>query len=268
MKKPVIIGLVLVAILAACCYALSKRNTSVVSNNESTTELTLYCAAGLREPISQITDAYTEETGRQVNIIYNGSGALLSQIKIGKGDLYLPANIAYIQDAAKAELIAEYMPAAYLTAVIVVHKDNTSIQSLEDLSRPGVRISFADETAAIGRFAREILIRHGAYVGIEKNIIVTKPTVNNIVEDVSLGSADATIAWGAVASNHPNLRTIEVPMFTQARQATAIALLKTSENPEAALHLAHTITTTNQARQIFKASGFELPPLADKQSDR
>ena len=78
----------------------------------------------------------------------------------------------------------------------------------------------------------------------------------------------ATIAWGAVTSNHPNLRTIEVPMFTQARQATAIAVLKTSENPTAAHHLAHTITTTDQARQIFQASGFELPPLADKVSNR
>jgi molybdate transport system substrate-binding protein len=268
MKKPLIIGLVLVAILAACFYTLSKRNTSVGSNNESTTELTLYCAAGLRQPIKQIIETYTEETGRKVNIIYNGSGALLSQIKIGTGDLYLPANIAYIQDAAQAELIAEYMPAAYLTAVIVIHQDNTSIQSLEDLTKPGVRISFADETAAIGRFAREILIKHGVYAAIEKNIIVTKPTVNNIVEDVALGSVDATIAWGAVARHHPNLRTIEVAMFTQTRQATAIAVLKTSRTPAAALHLAHYISTTDQARQIFQANGFEVPALAEKQSDR
>jgi molybdate transport system substrate-binding protein len=268
MKKPVMIGLVLVAVLAACIYALSKRNAPAPSQPNAAPELILYCAAGLREPISQITDAYTEATGRKVTIIYNGSGALLSQIKIGKGDLYLPANSAYIQEAAQAGLTAKDIPVAYLTAAIVVHKDNTSIQSLEDLSRPGVRISFADETSAIGQFARKILIRQGAYAGIEKNIIVTNPTVNNIVEDVAFGSADATIAWGAVAGNHPSLRTIEVPMFTQARQTTAIAVLKTSQHPAAALHLAHTISTTDQARQIFQASGFELPPLTGKVPDR
>jgi molybdate transport system substrate-binding protein len=262
MKKPFIIGLALVAVLVACFYALSKRNASVASGDESTAKLTLYCAAGLRQPISQITDFYTEATGRKVNIIYNGSGALLSQIKLGNGDLYLPANIAYIHDAAQAGLIAEHFPVATLTAVIVVHQDNTSIQSLEDLTKPGIRISFADETAAIGRFARATLIKHGAYAAIEKNIIVTKPTVNNIVEDVALGSADATIAWGAVAGNHPNLRTIDVPLFAHAPQETAIAVLKTSENPTAAQHLADTITTTDQARQIFQTSGFELPPLA------
>jgi ABC-type molybdate transport system substrate-binding protein len=64
MKKPFIIVLVLAAVLAACFYALSKRNTPEFANHSASSELTLYCAAGLRQPVSQIVDDYTAETGR------------------------------------------------------------------------------------------------------------------------------------------------------------------------------------------------------------
>ena len=267
MKKPFIIVLALVAILAACFYTLSKRNTPEFANHSASAELTLYCAAGLRNPVSQIIDAYTEETDRKVNIIYNGSGALLSQIKLGGGDLYLPANIDYVHDAAQAGLTAEYIPAAHLTAVIVVNKDNTSIQSIEDLTKPGVRISFANKSAAIGQFTRKVLIENGVYASIEKNIIVTKPTVNNIIEDVAFGSADATIAWDAVARSHSNLRIIKVPMFTEKRRDTAIAVLNTSTDTVAALHLARYLTAKDRGQLAFKNYGFEVPALADTWSD-
>ena len=259
MKHPVLIGLTLSVTLVACLYALALR--SAPSTDDTDAELTLYCAAGLQQPISQITQAYTEDTGRAVNIIYNGSGALLSQIKLGNGDLYLPANSAYIDDAQESQLITKCIPVALLTAIIAVHKDNRDIQSLEDLTKPGIRISFADETAAIGRFARAQLIEHGVYAAIEKNIIVTKPTVSNIIEDVALGSADATIAWRALASNHPQLRIIEVPLFTQAPQTTAIAILKKSDHPTAARNLANYISNTDVAREILQNYGIELPEL-------
>ena len=180
MKHPVLIGLALAVTLVACWFALALRG--VPSKDDGGAELTLYCAAGLQQPISQITQAYTENTGRAVSIIYNGSGALLSQIKLSSGDLYLPPNSAYIDDAQESQLITEYIPVALLTAIIAVHKDNRDIQSLEDLTKPGIRISFADETAAIGRFARAQLIEHGAYAALKKNSIVTKPTVSNIIE--------------------------------------------------------------------------------------
>jgi molybdate transport system substrate-binding protein len=263
MKKPFNISLLLLTVLAACIYLLLQENDIDTCNDAPNNAVTLYCAAGLRQPISQIIETYTQLTRRKVNLIYNGSGALLSQIKLGYGDLYLPANIAYVHDAAHAGLTTQFSPVAFLTAAIVVHKDCTTIQSLQDLTQPGVRISFADHTAAIGRFARATLSKHGLYTEIQKNIIVTKPTVNNIVEDVSLGSADATIAWAAVAKNHSNLRTIPVPIFSQPRQQTAIALLETSKNQKAAQHLADYISTSEHARQIFIAHGFQVPALED-----
>ena len=185
MKKPLIIFLGLIAVLVLCLIALSQREKSDSSDHAPADTLTLYCAAGLRNPVSDIIDQYTSETGRKVTVIYNGSGALLSQIQLGKGDLYLPANIFYIREAQKLGLAAdETIPVSYLTAKIIVRKNNTSIQSLDDLAKPGVRISFANKSAAIGKFTRRILTENRLLKKIEANIIVTKPTVNSIIQDV------------------------------------------------------------------------------------
>ena len=248
MKKPLIIFLGLIIVLVVCCFALQKHGSS---DHSSADGLTLYCAAGLRDPVSKILDQYTRETGQQVNVIYNGSGTLLSQIQLGKGDLFLPANISYIHEAQKLGFATdETIPICYLTAKIVIRKDNTSIQSLDDLTKSGVRISFANKSAAIGKFTRKILAKNGLLEKIEPNIIVTKPTVNSIIQDVALGSADATIAWSALAENIPELRTIEVPIFTAQKSHVSIALLRSTKNPAKAMHLARYIAE-NEALKNF-----------------
>ena len=253
MNKPIILFFGLLVILTICIGALWTNHRK--ADDDKT--LTLYCAAALRVPVSEIITQYENETGRTVKVIYNGSGALLSQIKIGGGDLFLPANNAYIQDAAKDNLTAESIPATQLTAVIVVAKDNTNIHSLQDLTRSGVKISFANQSSAIGKFTREILKQHPLFDAIRKNVTVTKPTVNNIIEDVALGSADATIAWDAVAKNYPTLKTIPVPIFEQKPRKVDIAVLRSSKHPAAALHFARFLTAKNKGLIIFNQHHFK-----------
>lgn len=258
MSKPTTILIGLAVILAICTYALWPASDTP----DSEIPLTLFCAAGLQKPVNEIVKNYESETGRKVNVIYNGSGALLSQIQIAEGDLYLPANDAYVQEATQKNLIAESIPTAFLTAVIVTQKDNTSIQNVQDLTKPGIRLSFADKSAAIGKYTRNVLAKNNLLSAIEKNITVTKPTVNNIVEDVSLGTVDATIAWDAVAHAYPNTKTIPTPIFSP-RQAS-ITILKKSPNPTAALHFARYLTATEKGIATFKKNGFQTPEKTDQ----
>jgi len=266
MKKPPIIFLGLIATLVLCLIALSQRGKSNSSDHSAEDRLTLYCAAGLRNPVSKIIDQYTRETGRKVTVIYSGSGTLLSQIQLAKGDLYLPADLSYVKEAQGLGLAGdETIPVGILTAKIIVSRENASIQSLEDLAKPGVRISFANKSAAIGKFTREILAKNGLLEKIEANVIVTKPTVNNIIEDVALGSADATIAWGAVAQNFPNVRTIEVPIFTAEKREACITVLSTSKDPARAKHLILYMSANDKGLKIFKSYGFETPSPTKKE---
>jgi len=263
MKKPFIFFISIIVLLALCIWALWPEHTKTSDNKT----LTLYCAAGLRVPVSEIIADYEKETGRTIKVTYNGSGALLTQLKIGGGDLYIPAHNDYIQTAAQQNLTAEVIPAVEMTAVIVVSKDNTTIHTLHDLTQSGVRISLGDPSAAIGKFTRETLKKHNLLDPVKKNATVTKPTVNNIIEDVALGSVDATIAWGAVAKNYPKLKTISVPIFEDNPGKINIAVLRSSQEPTAALHFARYLTAKDKGLKTFQKYHFKTTARPDIWAD-
>jgi len=263
MKKTAVFIPILLAILGVAIWALWPPKKTSSSNNA----LTLYCAAGLRSPVSEIITDYEKETGRHIKVIYNGSGALLSQIQIGGGDLYLPASDTYIQDAQKLNLTAETIPVAAMRAVIVVDKKNTTIHTLKDLTQPNIRISFADPSAAIGKFTRNLLKQNNLLEDILKNVTVSKPTVNNIIEDVALGSVDACIAWDAVAGGHDSVKLIHDPILDQHPQNTSITILKSSQHPTEALHFARYLTAKDKGLPILKKHHFSIPDQADQWAD-
>ncbi|NWK54367.1 molybdate ABC transporter substrate-binding protein [Verrucomicrobiaceae bacterium N1E253] len=263
MNKITLLFTFLIGTMAICLWALwpSQKTTS---DDKS---LTLYCAAGLQSPVEEIIEDYHKLTGRTVKVIYNGSGALLSQIKIAPGDLYLPANNEYIRQAESMDLTMESIPAASMTAVLVVAKDNQNIQDLDDLTQEGIRISFADSTAAIGKHVRQVLSEHQLLAAIEKNVTVTKPTVNNIIEDVALGSVDATIAWDAVANHNPKVKTIPIPIFHNKPRVAEIAVLRSSKEASAALHFARYLSAKDRGLKTFAQHGFQVSPQADLWKD-
>src|SRR4029079_18811865 len=62
-----------------------------------TQELTISCAAGLREPMDAIRAAYEKEHGVHLTIHYGGSSTLLANLKLNHdADLFLPADDSYI----------------------------------------------------------------------------------------------------------------------------------------------------------------------------
>jgi len=249
MSKPTLTISILTALLALCIYLLASS-----PKTSATKEITLYCAAGFRKPITEVITNFENETGYKVNVIYNGSGALLTQIQLSKGDLYLPANEHYVTISKNKNLTSESIPTTSLTAVIVTQKSNTSINTIHDLTKSGIKISFADQTSAIGKYTHTILAQHKLLEGIKQNITVTKPTVTSILEDVSLNTVDATIAWESVAKSYPNTKTISSPLFT--KQPTSIAILKSSKNPDIALHFAKYLTSPEKGIATLLKHGF------------
>ena len=70
--------------------------------------ITVYCAAGLKKPVSDIADEYRREFGVEVNLQYGGTGTLLSQIKVSKrGDLFIAADETAVEAAREAGAIEE-----------------------------------------------------------------------------------------------------------------------------------------------------------------
>ena len=102
-----------------------------------TEELVLYCAAGMRYPLQENMTKYQEEYGIKISAQFEGSNTLLSKLEVSKlGDLYLAADSSYINMAREKGLAQESLRLARMKPVIVVHKDNETIKSVDDLLKP------------------------------------------------------------------------------------------------------------------------------------
>src|SRR5437773_7326188 len=88
-------------------------------------ELTIYCAAGLREPMEAICAAYKKEHGVEITIQYGGSSTLLGNLRLNHdADLFLPADDSYIELAKKDGLIADTFPIAQMRPILADKKSN------------------------------------------------------------------------------------------------------------------------------------------------
>ena len=265
MNRTSIVILALVAVLGLSIWKITRRDPS---RDLSFDPLLVHCAAGLREPITEIARQYEQEFDIPVHLQFGGSGALETQLEIAGGDLFLPADTSYIHSARAKGLVRESIPVATLTAGIVVPKGNPKkLRSLADLARPAIRLSLADRSAAIGSHTWSILEECGQLAAIQANVVVTKPTVNNIVEDVATGAVHATLAWDAVARSFPGLEWIPVPEFSAKPKSATIGILSASKHPTRALHFARFLTARDRGLTSFKKSGFTVPETADQWAD-
>ena len=170
--------------------------------------LLLFCAAGLKPPVEAIAREYEQTFGVPVQLQYGGSGTLLSNLRIsGAGDLFLAAGESYVKSAHALGLLAETIPLARLRPVIAVGRGNPkNIRTLDDLRRTDVRVAMANpESASIGRTVQELLQHAGQWAALEKRVTVFKPTVNDVANDVKIGSVDAGIVWDGTARQYPKL---------------------------------------------------------------
>ena len=266
MKRPLIVLMVLLLALGGAFWWLVGDQGGNVAGKG---DLLVHCAAGLRKPMTEIARRYEEEFGVKVILQFGGSGALESQLQVAGGDLYLPADQGYIDSVREKGLLAESIPVARLTAGLVVAKGNPKgITSLQDLSREGLKISLADQSASVGKFTWSVLEKEGLLGAVEPNVVVTKPTVNSIVEDVATGAVDVSLAWDAVAGNFPEVEWIAVPEFTKRTKKASIGVLAASKDATRALHFARYVTAKDRGRGIFLEKGFKVPDEGDAWAER
>lgn len=266
MKRPALVIGILVALLGSALWLLTKGDDV---NEPGKQDLLVHCAAGLRRPMSEIARQYEEEFGVKVNLQFGGSGALASQLEVAGGDLYLPADQSYIDSARAKGLMQESMPVARLTAGMVVPKGNPEgLKELSDLGRDGLKISLAEKSASVGKFTWKVLEQEGLLDRVTPNVVVTKATVNAIVEDVATGAVDVSLAWDAVAGNFADVEWLAVPEFSRRAKRASIGVLTSCKDATRSLHFARFVTARDRGRKVFCEMRFVVPDEGDEWSDR
>ncbi|MFP6764826.1 MAG: extracellular solute-binding protein, partial [Planctomycetaceae bacterium] len=227
-------------------------------------------AAGLRIPVEQVAREYEEKYGIQIELQYGGSGSLLNQLQIDKfstADLYLAADDFYADKAHELGLARERLAIAYMRPVIVVSRDNDSITSIQDLLNPEVRVALGNpEAAAVGRAVRKRLLPYplgdsNLWAQLETNVTdngVFKPTVNEVANDVRIGTVDAAIVWDstvAMPKYRNDLKAIPAPELDGDPNLITVSILNSSRSPTAAIRFARYLSAVNKGLKTFEELG-------------
>ncbi|NQV23607.1 MAG: molybdate ABC transporter substrate-binding protein [Rhodopirellula sp.] len=171
-------------------------------------EITFYCGAINRRAVSQIIDEFSQREGVTVNTIYDGCGILTGRMKaidgqnpeLGFPDVYMACDRYYLDNVK--EWFQDDANVSDAEIVIVVLKGSDQVKSLEDLLKPGIRVSIGQpEQCTIGALTRRMLTEQGLYEKLkekqkaEGEVVVEKSSSALLIPDVISGHADVTVAY-------------------------------------------------------------------------
>ncbi len=165
--------------------------------------LLMYIGVASKPPMQKLIAIYHKKTGTNINVIYGGSGTLLSDMILTKiGDIYMPASPGFMSIAEKKGVVIKnsVKKIAYLVPTLIVPKNNPKdIHSYADLAKPGVHIVIANpETVSIGKYSAEIIdkaLNKADRLKIRNNILNYAGNASKTALAVALHQADAAIDW-------------------------------------------------------------------------
>jgi molybdenum ABC transporter molybdate-binding protein len=223
--------------------------------------LLVYCAAGIKAPVEAAAQAYEKEFGIPVQLQYGGSGTLLSSLRVSKsGDLFIPGEETFIKTGRELGVLKEAVPLAMQHPVIVVPKGNPkNIRTVADLLRKDVAVALANpEATAVGQTVKRVLEKEGTWSALKDHAKVFKPTVNDIANDVKIGSVDAGIVWDATAAQYPELEAVQIPVFDAARETISASVIAASKQPTAALRFARFLGAKDRGLKEFASRHYDV----------
>ncbi len=223
-------------------------------------EMIFFCASGLKRSIEEIVNNYQQKTGKNVRMIYGGSGSLLSQMMLSeRGDIYLSASDAYIVRAREKGIIDEssVKTVSYQLPAIVVSGKRKDINTLADLKKSDVKLAIANpQSAPVGAFAVELLKKNDLFESIAPNIKTVSANVEHAFAQVLLGTVGGAFVWNTTPVGNKNAKTIKLAQHKIPRisRATICIPLFSSRKEEAESLIKYILGPAGA--KVFRKHGF------------
>ena len=190
MKKIILLTILLTFVFIQNAQSSSKR-------------LLIFAGAASKPATEEAIRTFQERFGATVDVVFGGSGFVLSQMKLSKkGDLYFPGSSDFMEVAKRESLVLPNSEkvVVYLVPAINVQKGNPKgIYTLKDLTREGVRVAIANpETVCVGTYAVEIIEKNLAQdekTTFRKNIVNYTESCEKTANVISLKAVDAVLGW-------------------------------------------------------------------------
>lgn len=221
----------------------------------------VFAGSASQPPLEEAAKAFEEKFGTPITLHLGGSGSMLSQIRLsGQGDLYIPGSPDYMEKAREFDLVdGKETKLAYLVPAILVPKGNPQqIMTLQDLTRPGVRVGIAEPgSVCVGLYAVEIMQANNLADKIRPNLRGQVESCAKAAAMLPLGTVDAVLGWREFATWNPQameailLNPKEVPRLAY----IPAARLRRAANPDDAdAFIAYLKSEDGQA--IFRKWGY------------
>lgn len=223
--------------------------------------LFVWTAASQKGPMEAAAAEFERLYHIHVDLSFGASQTMLANLAIGKkGDLYLPADDSYFALAREKNVLAETFPLARMTARLAVRPGNPKkLQSLADLQRPDVKLAQANpDAAAIGKLVRAALEKAGQWEPIKAHTLVFKGNVNDVANDVKLGSVDAGFVWDAMGRQYPDLEFVRLAELDGVQAKVALGVLNLSAHPAEARQFARWLADPEGGLKIWRAQGYDV----------
>jgi molybdate transport system substrate-binding protein len=166
-------------------------------------KILVFAGAASKPATEEVIQAFWKESGISVDILFGGSGFVLSQMKLArKGDIYFPGSSDFMEMAKKEGLVFPESEKiiVYLIPAINVQKGNPKgIYSLKDLTKDGIRVAIGNpEMVCVGTYAVEIIEKNLTPIEKEKfkkNLVNYTESCEKTANVISLKAVDAVIGW-------------------------------------------------------------------------
>ena len=269
-RSPALLLLVLAIVLVGCGGSGSSAGSggSGGGGKEQGGTLTILAASSLTDAFGQLGNTFEKQNpGTTVRASFGASSDLLAQIQQGApADVFASAAEEEMNTAVKDGRVSG-KPEVFVKnrEVIMVPKDNpANIKSLEDMSKPDIKLVLAAKDVPAADYAVEILGKADKEYGsgfkkkVLSNVVSREADVRASVNRVVVGDADVT--FGYASDYTPDIRdkvkVIPIPPNLNIIATYPIDALKDAKEPALAKKWVDLVTSA-QGQKVLKKWNFE-----------
>lgn len=192
--------LMVFSLLFVSCSNSNTKNDTPPKDKASTeqkTNLRVFAAASLKESLNEIKSDF--ESKENVTLEYNlaASGTLANQIvQADVCDVFISASKKHMKIVSDKNLASNEIDLFTNKLALITPKDNTTIKSIEDLSKAGKIALGEPESVPVGKYSEEALTKLNLLENFKKDSkIVQGKDVKAVLNYVETGEVDAGIVY-------------------------------------------------------------------------
>lgn len=227
-------------------------------------DLLVFAATSMRDPLTEVSREYEDDSGVNVDISFGASQSLAQQIASGApADVFISAGTAPVDFLEAGDLTSNDGARRLLgnELVVIMLAESEEISSLGSLTSGAIkRLALADPSLApAGAYAREALQAEGVWDDLQGKLLFGKD-VRAAMTYVEVGNADAGIVYRTDARSSDSLKVVHAvePTLHSAIVYPAVAIDDSSNREEVADYL--DFLSSDEVTDVFRRFGFSQPP--------